>query len=304
MKILIVGGAGFIGSNLTLHLLDNNFEVSILDNFSNSSKEKIKHLTDRNCKIITGDIVDYDFLKNKVKDYDIVIHLAAKIDVEESIQNPSETFLVNVDGTKNLLRACVSNKVRNFIVASTAAVYGEPKSLPLSENSPLFPISPYGESKLMMEKIVQEYSKSYNLNSIILRFFNIYGPGQNDAYAGVITKFLNNILKNEPLTIFGDGNNTRDFIHISDVVTSIEKAITHLDGKRGDKYNIASGKYVTINELANYMLNLSKKQLEIQHINPREGDIIHSQPTIEKAKNELNFSPQVNLSDGLSSFLQ
>jgi len=155
----------------------------------------------------------------------------------------------------------------------------------------------------MMEKNIQEFSHKHNLNSVILRFFNIYGPGQNDAYAGVITKFLNNISKNEPLIIFGDGNSTRDFIHISDVVQAIHLAINNLKGKRGDKYNVATGNHVSIKQLANLIISISKKSLEIKYSKPREGDIIHSQTKIEKAKNELGFKPRVNLSEGLKSLI-
>ena len=303
MKILTTGGGGFIGLVLVNSLLENGEEVTILDNFSNSSKGTIEYLKEQGAKLIIGDINNYDLLKKEIINYDIVVHLAAKIDVNESILNPQETYHVNVEGTNNLLKACASNDIKGFIAASSASVYGEAKTLPLCEDSPILPLSPYGKSKVMMEKNIQEFSHKHNLNSVILRFFNIYGPGQNDAYAGVITKFLNNISKNEPLIIFGDGNSTRDFIHISDVVQAIHLAINNLKGKRGDKYNIATSNHVSIKQLANLILSISKKSLEIKYSKPREGDIIHSQTKIEKAKNELGFKPRVNLSEGLKSLI-
>lgn len=303
MKILTTGGGGFIGLVLVNSLLENGEEVTILDNFSNSSKGTIEYLIEQGAKLIIGDINNYDLLKKEIINYDIVVHLAAITDVNESILNPQETYHVNVEGTNNLLKACSSNDIKGFIAASSASVYGEAKTLPIYEDSPILPLSPYGKSKAMMEKNIHEFSHKHNLNSVILRFFNIYGPGQNDVYAGVITKFLNNILKNEPLIIFGDGNSTRDFIHISDVVQAIHLAINNLKGKRGDKYNIATSNHVSIKQLANLILSISKKSLEIKYSKPREGDIIHSQTKIEKAKNELGFKPIVNLSEGLKSLI-
>ena len=237
-------------------------------------------------------------------DSGIVIHLAASINVEDSILNPEKTHNVNVDGSINVFRACVANKVRKIIVASSAAVYGEPENLPVSENSLTNPISPYGESKLNMEKYTQKFSQDNNLDCILLRFFNIYGEGQSDAYAGVITKFMKNISENKPLVIFGDGSNTRDFIAIEDVIDSIHNAISNLDGKRGTCYNIASGRHVSIKELAELMLSISGKKLEIKFELPKKSDIPHSQANIDLAKKELGFYPKISLNEGLEKLLK
>ena len=220
----------------------------------------------------------------------MVIHLAAKISVEESIENPSETFYTNVDGTKNVFIACKKNHIKKMIVSSSAAVYGE--SLPnikLTEKSETHPISPYGESKIMMEYEIKKLVEKYNVNCIILRFFNIFGIGQSSEYAGVITKFIKKIEMNEPLEIFGDGMQTRDFVSIKDIVNSIYDAMKN--GKNGT-YNVASGKGITIKKLAELMISLSKKDLKIIYIDTKKGDIRFSEADISLAKNELQYLPK------------
>ena len=304
MKVFVTGGAGFFGATLVVSLLKKNHQVIIFDNFSNSSEEKISPLLAKGAKLVKGDITDYKSIENAMDDSDTVIHLAASINVEDSILNPEKTHNVNIDGSINVFRACVANKVRKIIVVSSAAVYGESKNLPVSENSPTNPISPYGESKLNMEKYTQKFSQDNNLDCIILRFFNIYGKGQSDAYAGVITKFMKNISENKPLVIFGDGSYTRDFLHIDDAVEAINKAIEKIEGKRGDCYNIAIGKAVSIKELAELMLSISGKKLEIKFELPKKGDIPHSQANIDLAKKELDFHPKISLKEGLEKLLK
>jgi len=304
LKVFVTGGAGFFGATLVVSLLKKNYPVIIFDNFSNSSEEKISPLLAKGAKLVKGDITDYKSIENAMDDSDIVIHLAASINVEDSILNPEKTHNVNVDGAINVFRACVANKVRKIIVASSAVVYGESKNPPVSENSSTNPISPYGKSKLNMEKHIQKFSKDNNLDCILLRFFNIYGKGQSDAYAGVITKFMRNISENKQLVIFGDGSNTRDFIAIEDVIDSIHNAISNLVGKRGTCYNIASGRHVSIKELAELMLSISGKKLEIKYEQPKKGDIPHSQANIDLAKKELGFYPKISLKEGLEKLLK
>jgi len=303
MKVFVTGGAGFIGSALVKSFLEKDYEVTIFDNFSNSSKHKISHLLKNGAFLIEGDITNYVSLEKTLDDFNIVIHLAAITNVDESILKPEQTHDVNVKGTVNLLKACVKNNVQNVLVASSAAVYGQPKDLSLTEKSPTNPISPYGESKAKMEKHLQDFSKTHGLNGIALRFFNIYGKGQTDAYAGVISKFMKNISEHKQLVIFGDGSNTRDFIAIEDVIDSIHNAISNLDGKRGTCYNIASGRHVSIKELAELMLSISGKKLEIKFELPKKGDIPHSQAKIDLAKKDLGFSPKIKLWDGIKKLL-
>ena len=304
MKVFVTGGAGFFGATLVASLLKKNYQVIIFDNFSNSSEEKISSLLAKGAKLVKGDITDYKSIENAMDDSDTVIHLAASINVEDSILNPEKTHNVNVDGSINVFRACVANKVRKIIVASSAAVYGESKNLPVSENSLINPISPYGKSKLNMEKHIQKFSQDNNLDCIILRFFNIYGKGQSNAYAGVITKFMKNISENKPLVIFGDGSYTRDFLHIDNALEAIYNAIEKIEGKRGNCYNIATGIAVSIKELAELMLSISGKKLEIKFELPKKGDIPHSQANIDLAKKELDFHPKISLNEGLKKLLK
>jgi len=303
MKIFVTGGAGFIGRHLVDWLLGSS-DVTIFDNFTNSSQSSISHLLKKGASLVQGDINDYELLSKSLPGFDLVVHLAAETDVQESIKFPDKTNYVNVTGSVNLLRACVANKVKNIVNASSAAVYGNPKELPLCESSQTFPTSPYGASKIAVEHYIQAFSHSFELNSISLRIFNVYGRGQSDSYAGVITKFMEKITKNKPLEIFGDGANTRDFVSVDDVVQAIQKATEKIDGKKGDYYNIASGNYTTINELANLLITISGKKLTIEHTKPRLSDIHHSQTSINQATKELGYSPKVQLKNGLKMLLE
>jgi len=243
--------------------------------------------------VIEGDIRSFQNIQNAIKNIDIVIHLAAKISVSESIKDPSETFQVNVDGTKNVLNACEINNVKKLIVASSAAVYGEGiLDVKLTEDSKTNPISPYGESKMKMEQEIRKFELNHNIDCVILRFFNIYGIGQTSEYAGIITKFVERITQGKPLEVFGDGLQTRDFISIDDVIGAIHNAI--INAKSGT-YNIASGKTTTIKEIAEFMVSISGKKLKIHYVNAQKGDIRNSQADISLAKKEIKFSPKFKL---------
>ncbi len=304
MKIFVTGGAGFIGNHLVDSLLKAGNKVTIYDNLKNSSESKISHLLKNGASFVKGDVTDYQTLSNIIAGFDLVVHLAAEIDVQESIKFPEYTHSVNVTGTVNLLRSCVEQKVCNVVAASSAAVFGNPKDLPLSENSQTVPISPYGASKLAIEHYMQAFSNSYDLNCVTLRFFNVYGQGQSGPYAGVITKFIEKIADNKPLIIFGDGSNTRDFVSIYDIVQSIQNAITKIEGKKGNVYNIGSGKYTTIEDLAKIMISISGKPLSIEHKQPKKGDIQHSQTSISLAQRDLGYSPKIQLKQGLEMLLK
>ncbi len=301
MSILVTGGAGFIGKYLVKSLLEKGNSVTIFDNFSNSTKESISSLVEMGVKIIEGDITKPLEIINAVKDQEVVIHLAAKISVSESINNPSETFRVNVDGTRNVLVACEKNHIKKLIISSSAAVYGESShDVKLTEESETNPISPYGESKIKMEQEINEFASKKDINCIILRFFNIYGIGQSLEYAGVITKFIKRITDDNPIEIFGNGLQTRDFVAIDDVINSIHNAI--VCDKTGT-YNIASGKAVTINKLAEMIICLSGKKLEIKHATPKKGNIMFSQADISLAKSNLKYYPKIVLKKGIKQLL-
>jgi len=299
MRVFITGGAGFIGQHLVKDLLEKQNKVTIYDNLKNTQKNSMTHLQKLGAKFVKGDVTNLTLLKKSITDSDLVIHLAAQINVQDSIKNPQYTHNVNVTGTLNVLLACMEKNVKNFIAPSSAAVYGDQNDLPLSENSVTMPISPYGATKLAMEHYLEAFSRCYDMNCISLRLFNVYGKGQSPSYAGVITKFLQNINQNKPIVIFGDGSNTRDFVSIYDVVQAFDKSIKKINGKKGKFYNIASGKYVSIKELAQIMIEISGKKISIVYKKAKKGDIKNSQVSIWLAKKELGYSPQVELKEGL-----
>ena len=301
MNILVTGGAGFIGKHLVKFLIENKNNVSILDNFSNSDKKWISKFKKYQIKIFEGDIRNDEDILKATKDQDLVIHLAAKISVEESIKNPSETFEINVKGTEKILEVCKKNNVKKIIVASSAAVYGEGnEKYKITEQTKLNAISPYGESKIEMEKEIIKFCSNNQINYVILRFFNIYGLNQSMEYAGVITKFLEKIEKSENLIIFGDGMQTRDFVAIEDIINSIHNAIEYTEN---GIFNIASGEKITIKELAKLMILLSNKTLGIEYVKAKKGDIKYSEADIQLAKNYLNYFSKIELKDGIKKLM-
>ena len=298
MKILVTGGAGFIGVNLVNFLLNSSHKVTIYDNLSNSSKNMLNSLIKEGAQFIKGDILDYDRLIKSSKEFDLIIHLAAKTDVIESASHPEKTRNVNVNGTVNVLRCCIENNIKKIIFSSSAAVYGN-SNVAVDENAKVNPLSPYGKSKLSAEDQIKKMTKN-NLEYVILRLFNIYGKRQNIQYAGVITKFVESISKDDPLVIYGDGKQTRDFVSVSDVVNAFDCAIkTSSNGT----YNIASGKSISIKELAKMTLDTSGKKMKIKYEPAKKEDIRHSIADIIKAKQELGFNPKMSLKEGLSDLI-
>ena len=284
MRIFVTGGAGFIGSHLCKKLTASH-KVTVYDNFSNSNKEHFPAM--ENVTLIVGDILDNSKLFDSMKNHDIVIHLAAKTDVIDSITNPDDTFQTNVQGTQNVIDSCNLNKISKIIATSSAAIY-ENSDNSVNETSNTKPLSPYGQSKLDMENITIQSKINYS----ILRLFNVYGNGQTN---GVIANFRKNISENISLTIFGNGNAIRDFIHIDDVIDGI---ILSMESKSGI-YNIASGDGTSINQLAKLFIQLSGKNSEIIYKSARKGEIIYSVANITKSNNELGFYPKISLGVGL-----
>ena len=299
---MVTAGAGFIGKQLVAKLLRDQHEITIFDNFSLSSKNNITHLLENGVSLVTGDILDYDLLLKSMSNHDFVIHLAAQTSVSQSIVDPKTTADIIVDGTVNVLKSCVKTNVKNIIFSSSAAVYGNSLDTLISEKSHLNPLSSYGASKLVAEYNLQTFSKLFGLNSISLRLFNVYGNGQSSE-AGVVRKFLKNISKDVPLEIFGDGMQTRDFVHISDVIEAFYCAIRNIEAKRGEIYNIGSGSATSINELASLLISSKEKDLQVIHKPALEGEIKDSKADISLAKNDIGYSPQIPLSDGLASLV-
>jgi UDP-glucose 4-epimerase len=288
MRIFITGGAGFIGTHLCQKIAQKH-DVTIYDNFSNSNQENFQSTTQK-VSIISGDILDYQKLSSAMKNHNIVIHLAAKIDVIDSIINPEPTFETNVKGTQNVLDSCVLNGITKIIATSSSAVYQNVSKGTINEKTDTEPLSPYGKSKLEMENIIT----NSKIDSTILRLFNVYG---NNASAGVIVNFKENIQNNKPLTIFGDGKAIRDFVHVDDVIDGIVLSITSKSGI----FNIASGNGTNIDDLAKLFINSSEKKSEIIFKPARDGEIIHSVADITLAQKELGFFPQISLNDGLKT---
>lgn len=299
MNILITGGAGFIGRYLTEKLLVSN-QVTIYDNLSNSSIENIFFLINNGVKFIKGDVLDFEKLLECSKNFDVVIHLAAKSDVRESVINPKDTINVNLNGTINVLKCCVQNKIKKIIFASSAAVYGDCKELPITEKSKTEPLSPYGKSKLDAEKKIREFADEFGFNAISLRIFNVYGKGQNENYAGVISKFVKNISENKPIVIYGDGEQTRDFISVHDVVEAFECAI---NSDKNETYNIANGVSISVNDLAYMMIKKSGKKIGIIHKEQKKGDIKKSFANVSFAEKSMDFFTKIKLDDGLTELL-
>jgi len=302
LKFFITGGAGFIGRHLVAKLSHDKHEITIFDNFSSSSKNDITHLLEDGVGLVTGDILDYDLLLKSMPNYDFVIHLAAQTSVSQSVANPKTTADIIVDGTVNVLKSCVKTNVKNIIFSSSAAVYGNSINTLLAENTQLSPLSSYGASKLVAEYNLLAFSKLFGLNCISLRLFNVYGNGQSSE-AGVIRKFLKNISEDTPLEIFGDGTQTRDFVHVSDVIEAFYCAIRNIDAKSGNVYNIGSGIATSINELASLLISSKGKDLQVIHKPALEGEIKDSKADISLAENDIGYSPQVSLSDGLASLV-
>ena len=302
MKFFITGGAGFIGRHLVAKLLHDKHEITIFDNFSSSSKNDITHLLEDGVGLVTGDILDYDLLLKSMPNYDFVIHLAAQTSVSQSVANPKTTADIIVDGTVNVLKSCVKTNVKNIIFSSSAAVYGNSINTLLAENAQLSPLSSYGASKLVAEYNLLAFSKLFGLNCISLRLFNVYGNGQSSE-AGVIRKFLKNISKDVPIEIFGDGVQSRDFVHVSDVIQAFYCAIRNIEAKRGEVYNIGSGTATSINELASLLISSKGKDLQVIHKPALEGEIKDSKADISLAENDIGYSPHVPLSDGLANLV-
>jgi len=302
MRIFITGGAGFIGIHLCKKLLELNHDVTVYDNFSNSSQENFDSIIKQKVTLISGDILDISKLVTSMQNHEIVIHLAAQISVPESVKNPKLTFDVNVNGTHNVLESCKKNKISKIIAASTAAVYQNvSEKTILNESSVTEPSSPYGSSKLEMENMINDFTQTHNVNAIILRLFNVYGIGQSPEYAGVITKFLSDIKSNNSLTIFGDGSQTRDFVHVNDVVSAI---ILSIDSSNFGLYNVATGKSVTILDLAHLLIEQSKKKLDVVFEEQQKGDIKFSHASISKINQNLAFFPEYAIADGLKTLVK
>ena len=289
-KIIVTGGAGFIGSHIVDRLIADGYEVHVVDNLSAGKKENI------NPKAIfhNVDIRDYNKLLPVFKDAKYVFHEAAFPQVQYSIENPVETNEINVRGTLNVLEASRINKVKRAIFASSSAVYGSQEILPINENMQINPLSPYGAQKYIGEVYMKLYSQIYGLETVSLRYFNVYGPRQSaeGTYASVIPKFIEFRQKNEPLSITGDGEQTRDFVNIKDIVSANILAMNEEKVEKGEVLNIGGSNRHSINYIAKLIGG------DISYI-PSRIELRNTQASISKAKEFLNWEPYVILEEGI-----
>jgi len=305
-RVLVAGGAGFIGSHIVDRLIREGMDVTVLDNLYSGQLRNIKHHRDnKNFQLVQGDVRNLELVKRLAKDVDAVFNEAAVVSVLRSLEDPILANEVNVGGTLNLLKACLDSGVKRFVQASSASVYGNAKTLPISETLFPKPISPYAVSELAAENFAKVFYTAYSLETVCLRYFNVYGPRQTfNVYSGVITIFVNQLLRNKPPIIFGDGKQTRDFVYVEDVVDANMLALTTKEAK-GEVFNIAAGKVTTITQLVGSLQEImNKKYLKPIHKRPRPGDIRHSYASIEKAKKILRYEPKFSLKEGLTRLVE
>jgi len=305
-EILVTGGAGFIGSHIVDRLLDEELKVRVLDNLSTGEKKSLaQHKNKKSFQFIEGDIRNVDQVKKAVEGVDAIIHEAALVSVTRSVEDPILSNEINVTGTVNLLKACVDAHVKRFVLASSCAVYGDTKTLPNHENLAPKPLAPYAVDKLAAENYAKVFHEVYGLETVSLRYFNVYGPRQKySPYSGVISSFINCLLKNEAPIICGDGKQTRDFINVKDVVKANMLALSKQKAA-GEVFNISTGEATTLNKLAETIQKImDKTDLKPVHAEPRPGDIKHSYGDINKAKRNLEYTPKVQLEEGLNELVE
>jgi UDP-glucose 4-epimerase len=299
-KFLITGGAGFIGSHIAESLAGRGHSVRILDNFSTGRKENLASVFGK-VEILEGDIRDRHAVRTAVAGMDFVLHQAALVSVAQSVEHPEETLAINVEGTFNVLEAARERRLRRVVLASSCAVYGA-GPVPARENQTTMPLSPYAASKLAGESLALSYHSSYGLPVVCLRYFNVYGPRQDfrSPYSGVIAIFIARTLAGQPVTIFGDGRQTRDFIYVEDVVRANVLACES-DRAVGRVVNIGTGRGRSLLDLYSELAALSGTRPPLQFSAARTGDIRHSRCVPSTARALLGFTPQMDFRAGLEA---
>jgi UDP-glucose 4-epimerase len=300
VKTLVTGGTGFIGSNIVGMLVKEGHSVVVLDDLSTGYRCNLDPFPD--VEFIEGDVRSAATVARAMDGANVVFHLAASVGNARSIQDPIQDAEVNVLGTVRVLEAARHSGVRRIVFSSSAGIFGELKHLPIREDHPVEPDSPYGASKLAAEKLCLAYSKLYDMDVICLRYFNVYGLNQRyDAYGNVIPIFAHRMLHGQPLIIFGDGEQTRDFVNVRDVAMANYRAA--LSNGISGAFNIASGSRVTINHMAKLMCEMGEMQVPIEHGPPRAGDVRHSLADISAARRAFGYEPGVGLEEGLAEYM-
>lgn len=299
-RILITGGSGFIGTNLVYYLIEKtDWEIVVLDNLTSGKKEYLEDINDSRFTFLKGDIRNLDDVKKAIINCDYVVNLAAQVGVVPSIKDPFYDFDVNVKGTLNLLDACNNNsRFNRFVQASSAAPLGN-QEMPLNEEKIPAPLSPYGASKLACEGYCSAFSGAFNLKTVVLRFSNVYGP-YCDHKKSVIPLFIGQILKNETLTIYGDGKQTRDFIHVNDICQGIYLSLISKFENNYNLFQLGTGKETSVNSLVDILQNIfTDKNISKRFISRRRGEVYRNYTDIKKAKKILDFKPTISIKEGL-----
>jgi UDP-glucose 4-epimerase len=298
MTALVTGGAGFIGSNLVRALLARGEEVRVLDNFSTGSRANLQRL---DVEIIEGELRSYERVHNAVRGTDVVYHLGALGSVPRSVQDPLTSNAVNIEGTLNVLLAARDEGVRRVVYSSSTSVYGSTRSLPTREDSTPDPISPYGVAKLAAERYCVAFSRVYDaFESVVLRYFNVFGPRQSPSsqYAAVVPRFITEIAAGRPIAIHGDGEQSRDFTYVENVVAATISAAS-ADGASGRVFNVAGGTPASVNHVADTIGEILGRPVEKQFEPSRPGDIRDSWADLTAAREVLGYEPSVTLEQGL-----
>lgn len=302
VKILVTGGLGFIGSSLVERAITRGDEVTLIDDSSSGRKENLACcLSSPKLKLISADVRKAGDIGRHFSGVEVAVHLAAMVSVSESIEQPALTTEVNVQGITNVVKACQQNKVKRLVFASSSAVYGHGDP-PLKETAPMSALSPYAASKISGEACCRVSAAPYGVETTILRYFNVYGPrAVGGPYAGVMHRFAQGMKKGR-LSIYGDGEQTRDFVHVDDVV---EATFLAMEGDRlkGEVFNVGTGVETSVNDLAATFLRFSGRTLELVHEEARPGEVRHSAADITKAMKVLGYRPKVNLEQGVRNYL-
>ncbi len=303
-SVVVTGALGFIGYNVCMHLMLKGYNVIGIDNASRGRIERKEVLEENNVIVEIADIRDQKALDNLFREYqpDSLVHAAALISVEESFEKPILYEEVNSKGTITLTIVANRHGLKKMIYISSAAVYGDPIRLPVNEDHPVNPLSPYGTSKLSGEFYARTLFEGIE-KTVVLRLFNVYGPGQNPEYAGVISRFLERLSQGKPPVIYGSGEQTRDFIHVEDVAHAVEKAL-ETRFEEHVVFNIGTGRRTSIRELAELMIELFGLNLKPIHGPPRRGDIMHSYADISRARRMLGWEPKISLEEGLKRLIE
>jgi UDP-glucose 4-epimerase len=301
MKVLVTGGAGFIGSHLVRALLDNKHEVRVLDNLSSGRRQNLAKL---DFEFVEGDVADASCVNTAVQGCDLIYHQAALVSVPKSIENPSLNHAVNVTGTFNLFEAARQAGIQRIIYASSAAVYGNDPKLPKQEDDPVAPITPYAMAKRTCELLADVYGAMYGIDSVGLRYMNVFGPKQDPSspYSGVLSIFCESALADEGVTIFGDGEQTRDFVFVDDVVQANMLAGFQPKAKlaKAVRFNVGCGVQTSLNQIIEMLGQIRGQLMPISYQPARQGDIQHSVADIHQIQESLGFMPETAVIDGLT----